>query len=186
VDTATGIQYMSTENIDNIDLVTTSLSVPVEVASWWTMQNNVFGAWGKINNTAENNTFKIEQFFSRFSSSQTFLLPKDISIEISGFYQTEGLFGKLRVAPFGAMNLGVQKKIQQGKGKLQLNLTDVFDTFEFNNKVVDPGPNQEIRNVYRFSNRTLKLTYSYNFGNENLKAKRTRTTGAEEELNRVE
>jgi len=36
-----------------------------------------------------------------------------------------------------------------------------------------------------WSERTLLLTYSFSFGNQSLKAKRVRTTGSQEERNRM-
>ena len=51
-----------------------------------------------------------------FNSTQNFLLPKDFSIGLSGFYSSKFLWGLYVTQPYGSIDVGVQKKI--GKKKI--------------------------------------------------------------------
>jgi hypothetical protein len=83
------------------------------------------------------------------------------------------------------MNVGVMKKFGDKWGSLKFNVNDVFNSREFNMNTESELNNLKASTKFRFSNRTYLLTYTRSFGNKKLKSTRSRSTGAEEEKNRV-
>jgi hypothetical protein len=114
-----------------------------------------------------------------------FTLPHNFSAEITGQYQSEQLFGIYRQAPTGTLDVAIRKKLPAKWGLLTLNATNILNT-EITEWRVDL-PEQNLVNTITLRNTppTLKLTYSRNFGNNDLKEKRERSTGAEDESGRV-
>ena len=80
------------------------------------------------------------------------------------------------------LDIGIQKKILNGQGKIKLSVSDVF-------KTTDWSGISEFGDLYLIANgvndsRRVRLTASYNFGNNKIRT-RTRKTGLEEEARRI-
>lgn len=183
VDATTNKQVFASENFKNVKSFSVTISVPVSISTWWTMQNNLVATWQQLNSETNNAQFQFEQNTLRVNSAQSFTLPKDFSIELSGFYQTATMLGTARLEPYGMLNAGVQKKL--GKGKLRFGVDDVFNTMIWETSVNIPELNVAAIANYKFTQRVFKLTYTRSFGNDKLKEKRNRTTGSEDERGRV-
>ena len=183
VDTVTNKQILTGANLKSVNTLTGSLSLPVTVSSWWSMQNNIMANWQQVNTSYNDVPIQLEQANYRITSTQIFKLPKDYSVELFGFYQSKNLAGYAVGKPFGTVNFGAQKKL--GKGSLRFNVTNMFNTLVFRFSTDIPSQNLNTGGTLIFSQRTFSLTYSRNFGNDKLKAKRA-VTGAEEERRRVE
>lgn len=85
--------------------------------------------------------------------------------------------------PRWGLATGVQKTLQQGKGTLRFNMTDIFRTnlpkvvITYNNYI-------EKWHAYR-ETRVANISYTYRFGNNRVQAARRRTTASEEERQRA-
>jgi hypothetical protein len=186
VDPASNKQFIAAENLNNIKTLAISASLPFTVAQWWNMQNSLNGRAQEVNTIYDGNTVQIRQANFQLSSSQNFTLPKNFSVEVSGFYYSAGLFGLAKFDPFGAVNFGLQKKLGEGKGNLRFGVTDIFRTLKINASTYIPEQYLDTKFFGRFTQRTFKLTYTSSFGNDKLKEKRARSTGSEDERKRVE
>ncbi|HKH60888.1 MAG TPA: TonB-dependent receptor [Flavitalea sp.] len=183
VDPATNKQVFAAENLSSVKSLAVTLSLPFTVTNWWSMQNNLSGSWQQVNSVHNNISLRIEQKSFKINSAQSFIFPKRYAFELSGFYQTAGMFGTARLGAFGMLNAGVQKNI--GKGKLRFGIDDIFNSYKFETSVRVPQQNLDADANYKFTQRTYKLTYLRSFGNDKLKEKRNRTTASEEERQRV-
>ncbi|MCB0598411.1 MAG: outer membrane beta-barrel protein [Lewinellaceae bacterium] len=115
----------------------------------------------------------------------SFTLPKDFSAELVGFYQTKTLFGASIFLPFYGVNVGIQKKLGANGGTLRFGVDDVLNSVMWRIQNNLPEHNLVSYIEADFSQRTFKLSYSRNFGNNSLKGARQRATGSEEERRRV-
>ena len=186
VDTVTNKQYLIAQNYPSLKTLSLVLSVPVSVTDWWSMQNNINGQWQQVNALYNKIPFTLQHANYNVSTTQTFKLPKDFSIELQGFYRSAGLFGTYLGKPLGALNLGVQKKLSGNNGKLAFNVKDIFNTLISRFSADIPEQNLFTRGSLRFSNTTFSLTYSKNFGNNEVKGNRKKSAAADEERKRVE
>ena len=108
---------------------------------------------------------------------------KTLNAEINGWYMTRSQQQFLTLNPMGSLTIGLQQKVLKGQGKLGLTLSDIFYTEQVSGTI----QYQDINLIYsqRSASRNARLTFSYSFGNQSLKAARNRKTGAETESNRV-
>lgn len=183
IDPATNKQIFASENFNNVKSISITVSFPVSISNWWTMQNNAVASWQQVTSDVDDQKLQLKQKTIRINSAQTFTLPADFSVELSGFYQTESMFGTAKLEPYGMINAGVQKKL--GKGKLRFGIDDIFNSMIWETSVRIPEQNLDAITNYKFTQRVFKLTYTRTFGNDKLKEKRSRTTGSEDERGRV-
>jgi hypothetical protein len=178
-------QIYTSENLDNSKTANISISLPFTITKWWNMQNNIQGNWQQINATYNNGPLQIEQKNFNFNSSQNFTLPKNFSVELSGFYYSKYLYGSAVSKSFGMMDFGLQKKFGQNNNKLRFAISDIFNGGMWRAITNIPAENIYVDYNLRFGYRTFKLTYSQSFGNKKLNANRNRNSASDEEQHRM-
>ncbi len=150
------------------------------------MQNNITSDWRQINTTYDNAPVRLQIFDYSFNSTQRFTLPKDFSVELTGFYSSAGYFGTEKSKPIYQLDAGLQKKLGNKKDILRLTANDIFNSGGYYRFVENlPIRSAIVNQSFNFGAVAYKLTYMHNFGNKALKGTRERTTGAEDELRRV-
>ena len=177
-------ETLSSQNLNNTKTLNLSIALPFTINKWWNMQNNIQGNWQQINAFYAKGPFTIEQKNYSFNSSQNFILPKNYIIELSGFYGSRALFGASVARPFGMANFGIQKKCKDNKSKFRFAVVDIFNSTAFRVTTDIPSENIYSTGSYRFGYRTIKLTFTHNFG-KSIKEKRDRATASAEEQGRV-
>ncbi|MBU1820947.1 MAG: outer membrane beta-barrel family protein, partial [Bacteroidetes bacterium] len=110
-------------------------------------------------------------------------LPKEWSAEVSGWYNSKTVYGFFVAQPQGMINLGVQKNILEKKGTLRLNVSDIFWMNKFRGSTQYKDMNFTVRSTW--PSRQVRLTFTYRFGNQNVKGARQRNTGADDLQRRV-
>ena len=63
---------------------------------------------------------------------------------------------------------------------MRLAYDNMLNSLKFRPSINLPDQNLVVSGMLRFSNPTLRLTYTHNFGNEKLKGSRQRATSTEE------
>jgi Outer membrane protein beta-barrel family/Carboxypeptidase regulatory-like domain len=186
VNAATNQQYIIARNLTNTHSVFGSVSLPVSIAKWWFSQINLVSTWQKVNADYKQKPLSITQFDYNISGFQSFTLPNDYAIELSGFFQSPSLFGASPSKAFGALNAGVQKKFPNSSSTLRLGVDNIFNSLAYKVTFDVPSENFYTNGSYLFSRRMFKLTWTQNFGNKILKDKRNRITASEAERKRVQ
>ena len=186
IDTVTNLLYLSARNFDYEQFLTASFSLPFTVTKWWSMQNNINIDWRQVNTTYNEAPVQLHVFDFNFNSTQRFTLPKEFSLELTGFYSSASYFGTAKLEPIYQFDLGLQKKFKNKKDILRVAANDIFNSgtdYRFVENL--PIEGTIVRGSLNFGIVAYKITFTHNFGNNNLKAKRDRSTGAENELKRV-
>lgn len=153
----------SSINMEYRYIYTLLLSVPVRLASWWDMQNNIMGVRQifRTKHLLENITFKNN--YIQLNSTFSFSLPSDISIELSGFFHTSQLYGFSRNKDFGNMNFALEKKINKVH-KLRFAANNLLGTYRDWDIVDDQRLDYYFNSQYNFTPFAVRLTYTYAFG----------------------
>jgi len=186
IDSVTNIQTLAADNQHYKKTFSVSLSLPFTINKWWSMQNNLSAVWQNLNAIIYKSFVEIKQQNFSISSTQSFTLPKNLSLELSGNYNSKGLFGIYKVEPYGALNVGIQKKLVKQRSTLRFNGFNILNTMIFKPAVNLPEQNLVASGRLIFSYPAFRLTFSHNFGSDKVKQKRDRSTGAEEEKDRVQ
>lgn len=180
---AENITYVTPENLGTQDNVNLNVSFPVPLAKWWTMQNNVTVYYQHYNTFYSGQPFDVKFTAVNVYASNNFTITKLWSAELSGWFNTAAQYGFYRAQPMGAFSLGVQKKMMDSKGSLKLNVNDPFWLNQFNGVANVQDINFRVRS--RWESRRVSLTFTYRFGNQNVKGARARNSATSAEQGRV-
>ncbi len=186
IDTVNSILYLSASNIRHGQYITANFSLPVTVTKWWSMQNNINYSWRYINTIYNNAHLVFKASDYRLNSTQRFTLLKGLLFELSGFYSSASYYGTTKYKPLYQLDAGLQFRLPNKKDVLNITANDIFNSgsnYKFADNLLIPGA--VINRSFNFGMVDCKLTYTHSFGNKALKEKRDRSTGAEDELNRV-
>jgi hypothetical protein len=104
--------------------------------------------------------------------------------EISGRYTSKIESAQFTVGARGAVNLGVQKKILQGKGNLKFAVNDIFYT-NINTGTINNLKLTDATYKNKGDTRFAALTFTYSFGKSFKAREEHESTGSESEQNRV-
>ncbi|KAA5548255.1 outer membrane beta-barrel protein [Adhaeribacter rhizoryzae] len=181
----TNRQILIKANIASTNTLALVLNIPLTITYWWQIQNNLIGSWQQSKADYSGEKMAADARFTQINSIHNFKLPDNYFIELSGFYKSRALHGIWELHPSGSLNIGIQKKLNQEKGTLAFNITDVFWTSQFKVSANYPASNLDALLLFKYEPRVVRLTYSRNFGNKNVKAIKQRVTGSEEERKRV-
>ena len=185
IEPETNRQRYTTLNLDKQHTTGISIALPLYLTDWWEVQNTAFGDWEKI--VIQKDGAAAELKTSSFSvyMVHSFNLPDNFALEIAGRYQSPAFYGLLKVQSKGFVNVGLQKKLAEGKGIFRLNVSDIFRTNIWRSTTNIPNLDLNNTSVIDVETRIVRLTYSRNFGNGKVKKARSRSTSSEEERRRV-
>ncbi len=175
--------YQTVQNLAQFDNISLSFSAPFEVAKWWTLRANLTGFYNSFQSPYLGGAIEQSQLSANVHLSQQFSLPLGIKGELTAFYQSPSAYGMFEMRHQFFMDAGLSAKVLKGKGTLRLNVNDLLNTMRFAVKVRQDNIFVDVEN-YRES-RKANLTFTYNFGNSNVKAARRRSTATEDEQNRI-
>lgn len=178
-------QVNTIRNLDNSKVLNVSLYRPVKLTEWWETTNNIFINNTETNLTLEGNNIRLQGINYGFNISNTFKLPKDFILELSGNYNSPGNWGVITWNATGDMHLGVQKDLGSYWGKLRLNASNLLQTGNWYGETRQPENNLMVDISMQFTERIIMLTWSNTFGSDKVKAARNRQTGSSEERQRL-
>ena len=114
----------------------------------------------------------------------TFTLPKGISLELSGFYNSPSIWGaNYLTREFWAVNAGAQMRLFDNRAVVKVSVSDLFYSMQWQGT-------QEFGGLYfdasgGWESRQFRVNLTYNFGNQKVKASRRRKTGLQDESSRA-
>lgn len=177
------VTYVTPENLGRMDNVNLTISFPVNVTKWWRMQNNVSTYYQHYQTIYSGTPYEVKLVAYNLYTSSSFTLNKTLSAELSAWYNSASQYGFYQARPQGAFSVGVQKKLMDGKANLKLNVNDPFWLNQFNGRAVVQDINFRVQS--RWESRRINLTFTYRFGNQNVKSERQRNSATSAEQNRV-
>jgi iron complex outermembrane receptor protein len=171
---------VSPQNLAWQNNVNLQVNVPVRINSWWSMSYGFTGGWRhfKIQHTKQPAEKKYMGYTLNFT--QSFMLPKNFSAELSGSYNSVSYNGTVKAMGSGSLNAGIKKELGNNKGSFQASVTDVLRTLRthsYNGAVTTEA--FDIKSHVRYSAESrkfpiIRLSYSRSFGAASPKNQRKR------------
>ncbi|WP_168208791.1 outer membrane beta-barrel protein [Chitinophaga sp. XS-30] len=182
-DEATNATISTNKNLGTQTTYSLNLTLPFDPVKWWNTSNNVSIYYNQYQIRDTVRDFTTERLAWSFNSTNTFTLPRDYKLEVSGWYDAPNVYGIWKSKAMWSANIGIQKTVLKKKGTLKVNVNDIFASARFQGVA-------EYNDIYlsvnnRWQNRTVNVSLSYRFGNTKVEAARERKTGSEEELRRA-
>ena len=172
-------------NANSSQYLSLNLALPFTLTKWWNIQNNITGTWQQFNGSYEE-PVRTENTSLFLNASQNFMLPKDFTISISGYYSSGFMWGNYIFKSSGSIDAAIQKKFSKQRSSLTLNVTNIIPSFSINRLSAEfPAQNLTMRNENIYSHTGISLSFTHNFGSDKVLQKRDRTTGAEDEKGRA-
>jgi hypothetical protein len=183
-DTTGNATYIQQKNLATQRILSFSVGSPLPIAKWWNGYANIWYNYQMFKGQIGDNTIKtdIPTFGAYMQHSYT--LGKGYTAELSGWFSGPSVWGATwRSRSQGGVDLGVQKQILNKMGTVKLSVTDIFRTNPWKAGSNFGGLFLDGRG--RWESQTVRLNFTWRFGNSQVKAARQRQTGLESEAKRI-
>jgi iron complex outermembrane recepter protein len=183
------LMYISPQNVSYQNNIVFQSDLSHQLTSWWTISSNFVVGWRQFQE--DYTLYPLKESFVDYSVSwnQLFLLPGQLSLELSGFYNSSSYTGTVKTEKFGTINTGIKKDLKN-KGTLQLSVYDILGTIKYKNyygmltREAFNGESHATFNPESRKSPIIMLTYSMSLGGkgkakqknkEEIESKRIRT-----------
>jgi iron complex outermembrane receptor protein len=187
---AGNLLYVSPQNMLYQHNITLQVNAPIQVNSWWHMDYGFTGGLRQFSLNYTREPLKHAYFGYSLNVNESFKLPADFTMELSGWYNSLFYGGSIKVGGFGALNAGIKKELKNNWGNVQLSWTDVLRTVQINTYygtlTTEAFAISNHVMIHTESTRAavVKLTYTKSFGSA-AKASTKRDAGARDEGERI-
>ena len=177
------VSFLQTRNVADEQVFSINVSYPFQINSWWSVYVNTSYSYTKY--IALDDKFNpLERGSFNFYGQNTFNLPKEFRLELSGWYNSPSIWGgTFNTGSIGSLDLALTKKFFDNKLTVSVSGSDLLLTSPWtgvgNFGALDLNANG------RWESRQVRFNFVYNFGNQNVKV-RKRNSGTEDEIQRIE
>lgn len=169
----------SWENLSSQKYLGLNLYVPVEVAKWWSMINNVM----VYKNIIDFDSGESRRTVFSGKTTQNVSLNKDLRLEVSGLYQSKYNTSNQVFVPSYYIDLGLSNSFFKKKVTARALVTDVFNTSRNDYEIISGSLNLTEKQKYTTRRFSIQLTYNFRIGK---KVKIQKITGGNnDEKNRM-
>lgn len=174
-------------NINIAHQYTYNLSTTLQLSpfKWWSFYYTVGLFHQRVSGLAGTGRVPVEMSnnFWSISGSNTFNFAKSWNAEITGFYNSSFPDIPAIVSPQWQLDAGIQKRILKDAGMLKLSMSDIFNSYDFRMRRDFGG----LSNTGRGKRETqqVKLSFTYRFGNSQVKGQPTGESGLKDEKKRI-
>jgi hypothetical protein len=176
--------YQTYRNLAKFNNISLNISAPFTLEEWWTLRLSATGFHNSYKSPYMDGQLDEAQFSYNFYVANNFTLPGKWKAELTGFYQSSSLFSIFEAKPMYNIDFGISKDILDGKGKISVNVNDIFDTRRFRANIRQGDLNLDLIN--KNESRRVNVTFNYSLGNSEVKPARRRNTATDDEQSRVQ
>ncbi len=182
-DPATKVAFVTQQNLQEQNGYNVNVYASYSVTQWWTGDVNATGFYlGFKSNGLEGGDLDRGQAAYQIRTTQTFTPVKGYKLEVSSNYQSALTYGLFSVKPQYSTDAGISHSFADKKANVKFSVSDIFNTRTNNVTSNYQSINLDIHQ--KRDSQVARLTFTYNFGNNKIKA-RQHQTGADDEKGRV-
>lgn len=185
LDIETGVLALQSNNLDLDQVLSMNLSFPIQIVENWSLRMNGSVRWQQIEDVSAEFQYDQSYLSWNLNAVSSVSLPKGYSLEVFGAYNSPGLAGIVVWDATNLVDVSIQKKFDNAS--LALTLANVTKGGIWHGSL---NPTDRLgydwTSFFEFYNeRVLRLTFSTSFGNQKIKAARSRETAGKEEKSRL-
>jgi iron complex outermembrane recepter protein len=184
-DTTDQSKTVNTEvNLASQDVLGLNVSYSFQY-KWYSAFLNVNGFYALYKaNFGVGKVIDLNVFNTTIVSQHNFQLGKGWSANLSQYYTSPSITqAPLRSHTLWSLDAGLQKTLFNGRATAKASVSDIFYTMHW--AINSNYSGQYLYSAGNYESRLLKLSFTYRFGNSQVRAARRHLTGAEEESNRA-
>lgn len=176
--------FITTLNLAEQTNYNLSINAPFSITKFWDTDNN-FSLFQ--NNFQSPNImgfpFRSSLLTYQFSSYNSIKINTTVNAELSGYYVSSQVVDTYLIKPITAIDFGINKSFDNGKGNIKFSVSDVFNTNIIS--VTSEIPTQNYNLDQKQETRIFRLSITYELGSSDVKGPRSRSKGSSDEENRV-
>ncbi|RYD58373.1 MAG: TonB-dependent receptor [Sphingobacteriales bacterium] len=177
------VTVQTNKNLARMSYYSISGSYNFQVTKWWNNTTNYNAYYARYEGFVANTRLDKGAPTFDININNSFILPKDFSAEIGGFYQARQVYGFMTVNPVWMLNAGLQKNFWDKKATLRLNAQDIFWKGFPSATSTYSGYQEDF--IAERETRQVTLAFTYRFGKRTVAPARRRSGGAEDEKRRA-
>jgi len=182
-DPATKIAFITNLNLQIQNSYSINIYTPYTVTKWWEGNVNANGFYlGFKSKNLEGSNLDRGQNAFEIKTTQTFTPINNYKAELTANYQSVLTYGLYSVKPQYSADAGISHTFANKKASIKLSVSDFLNIRR--NDVSSHYQSNDIDIIQKRETRITRLTFTYSFGNNKIKA-RKHQTGADEEKGRV-
>ena len=183
-DTIRNATFIQQQNLATQQIINFELGIQTPIKKWWNGFVNLWYIFKQFNGAIGDNYFNQTVPIYGANLQQSFNLGKDYNAEISAWYEGPSVWGGTwKTNPQGAFDFGIEKKLMKKSASIKISVTDLFFTAPWKANNNFAGVN--IKGNGDWESRTLKLSFNWRLGNNQIVSSRRRETGIESETKRI-
>ncbi|RFS21326.1 TonB-dependent receptor [Chitinophaga silvatica] len=186
VDTAYGTKgYLSNRNLAAQDITNLNISFPFQYKNY-SLFANVNAYYSKYQASyGIGRELNLDVYGANIFLQNNLRFGKGWTGELSAFYTTPSIWqGSMKADAIWSADAGLQKLLLKGNATVKVSVSDIFNTSKWSASSEFAG--QRINVTGKQETRQFKLSFTYRFGNSQVKAAKQIQSGTDEERKRVE
>lgn len=160
-DDSTKISTYRASNFKVRNNLNIGININKELFKWWTISYSAQYTFFKYNSIVNNSPFIVTSHKFNISLDNTFILPKDFTINVFGFYTSPHYDATDIMQSDGMLNISVSKAFFDKKLRIRLAGNDILGTKNMSYTTNFFNVNSKTTN--RWSSRFFSLSVTYNF-----------------------
>jgi hypothetical protein len=180
---ATGVTDNTMENADYSNYLRLDIMSSLPITKWWSSEETMSLSYNREFSSIPDYSFATKAISADFGTNNTFILPKKYKVQTSFYYSIPTTTGIAKVRSDYRWDLGVQKQFWKDKATLKLNASNIIGPSAYRAHYISSDLDILWKN--KWEGRRLTLSFVYKFGSSTIKANRSHSTAAQQELDRI-
>lgn len=183
-DTAKKTIFISVQNLAKQDSYNMNMSYPIAITKWWNSNNNLTVYYNRFQTpNLLGSAYSSGRLAYNLNTNQTITLNSSTKLEWSGSIESKQIWGTLLIEPRYRIDLGASKSFIDDKLSIKFAANDIFKLQK--SKITSTLPSQNYVVNERWESQIFRLTCTYRFGSNQIKAARQRSSSSDSESKRV-
>jgi len=170
-------------NIEKQTSYSLILSLPVSFTTRWTSHWNLQASLLDFDGLVNSSIFNRSTLISMLNTNHNIELGKGYRFQFGGFIMPPHYISITKVKTIASLNAGIQKSVLNGKGRVRINVNDIFYTYYPQGRT-EFGGIDDAWISYR-DNQVISMSFSMDFGKVTVRPPKRNRSAVQSELNRI-